>query len=412
MKILVNARLISGRNGGVEQAIIGLADAFKVCNYPDIEFFWLVYKNNAAWISAHLPKNSILVEIEDSGDGRAIRAGIAKLLRLSMWGNLFLAFLRKRGPLAYDLPPEPRIVAEIRPDLIHFPTQFGFKTKYPNIYQPHDLQHIHFPEFFSREVLELRKIGYRIMIEQASKVVVGNDWTKLDFESNYPKAMGKFENVPVFPQVFFESTENFMGKDRVTNTEYLLYPAAGWKHKNHLRLLRSFAKVVEGGETIELVLTGSHLKGNRQILREIKKLNIVNQVHVVGFVAPDHLARLYQHAKAVIVPTLFESASFPIWEAFNFGIPVLAARTSSLPAQAKDCAKFFDPLSIESMVAAILEVLSGDPAVMDRVLNGKERVAQFTALNTAIGYRYVYRRALNLLLDQDDSIWLQNGIRF
>jgi glycosyltransferase involved in cell wall biosynthesis len=412
MKVLIDARLVSGRSGGVEQAVIGLADAFQERNDPNIEFFWLVYKNNTTWISAHLPQNSILVETEDFRDGRSIRAGIAKLLRSSRWSNFLLSLVRKRGPFGYDLPPEPRIVTEIRPDLIHFPTQFGFKTKYPNIYQPHDLQHVHFPEFFPREVLELRKIGYGKMIEQASKIVVGNDWTKRDFESIYPEATGKFENVPVFPQVFLESTNNFTEKNRVTRTEYLLYPAAGWEHKNHLRLLRSFAKVVKAGKSIDLVLTGSHLKENKQILREIKSLDISSQVHIVGFVPPDDLARLYQQAKAVIIPTLFESASFPIWEAFNFGVPVLAARTTSLPAQAKDCAKFFDPLSVDSMATAILEVLSGDPATKDRVLKGKKRIAQFTALNTANGYRHAYRRALNLVLDQDDLKWLREGIRF
>ena len=40
---------------------------------------------------------------------------------------------------------------------MHFPIQDAFTTDMPSIYQPHDLQHLHLPELFSRWERERRE---------------------------------------------------------------------------------------------------------------------------------------------------------------------------------------------------------------------------------------------------------------
>lgn len=408
----MDARLISGRSGGVEQAIIGLADSFSSLNDPEIEFNWLVYKNESSWLSEHLPKNSDVVETRFSHESKAVRTSLIHTLRGSRWTQRSLTAARKYGPWAYKLPAEPEIVSKINPSIVHFPTQFGFTTAYPNVYQPHDLQHLHFPEFFSREILYIRQIAYEAMIKQATKVIVGNDWTKKDVQRHFPIARGKVTNVPVFPQILPSPSEQSVSHFNFSNRGYLFYPAAGWIHKNHDRLFRALATVLKAGHEIDLVLSGTNLEANPSLLKGIQDNELQGHVHIVGFVSPLHLLDLYKRAHAIIVPSLFESASFPIWEAFNLGIPVAAARTTAIPDQVGDAATLFNPLSVTEISTAIVAVLRGGAEIETRVQRGKTRVSQFTAKNTATGFRYSYRRSLDLPLDDMDLEWECEGTRF
>lgn len=412
MKVLIDARLISGRSGGVEQAIIGLADAFSSFTDSGIQFTWLLYEAEIDWLVQHLPKNSDIVEMPGPDESNAVRSALIGRLRGSRWAERPLALSRKYGPWAYKLPLEPEEISKINPSVIHFPTQYGFQTTYPNVYQPHDLQHLHLPEFFPKEALLIREIGYGGMIRQATRVIVGNEWTKRDVELHYPNAKGKVDNVPVFPQLLPAPSTSSAKPNNSSSRAYLFYPAAGWAHKNHYRLLNALSQVLKAGREIDLVLSGSHLEANLRLHKEIAKLGLQEHVHIVGFVSPAELVNLYKGARAVIVPSLFESASFPIWEAFNLGVPVVAARTTALPDQAGDAAVFFDPFSVEAISAAIIEVLDDGPEISDRVQKGINRVSQFTARNTANGYRFSYRRALDLPLDDVDLDWANHGVRF
>ena len=66
--------------------------------------------------------------------------------------------------------------------------------------------------------------------------------------------------------------------------------------------------------------------------------------------------RSYQLALALVMPSLYESVSIPIFEAFQLGTPVVAANVLSLPDQVGDAGLLFDPLSIDAMARSILEV--------------------------------------------------------
>ena len=47
--------------------------------------------------------------------------------------------------------PTDDAIERTRPDVVHFPHQEAGRVSVPFIYQPHDLQHLHMPEFFSAE---------------------------------------------------------------------------------------------------------------------------------------------------------------------------------------------------------------------------------------------------------------------
>src|SRR6476660_1243505 len=100
----------------------------------------------------------------------------------------------------------------------------------------------------------------------------------------------------------------------------------------------------------------------------------------------------YRLAQSVVVPTLFEAASAPLFEAWQHGTPVACSAVTSLPEQAADAALLFDPLSIEEIAAAI-KTLTLDEKVRARYRQrGFRRLGDFDLERTTKAYRAVYRK--------------------
>ena len=102
----------------------------------------------------------------------------------------------------------------------------------------------------------------------------------------------------------------------------------------------------------------------------------------------------------------------PIWEAFALGVPVITSKITALPAQVGEAALLFDPEDPRDMAIQIAKLLNDDLLRKSLVLKGSERITKLTPANTASGYRYAYRRALNLVHDNHDLEWEKNGFRF
>lgn len=408
---MLDGRLEPGSNGGIEQALIGLASAFETSNLEDFSFGWLVNSKNSKYLNSILSSKVEVIEIQETGIGKDHLRPLIDSIRNNNLGDIGLSIMRGYGPLKYGLPPTPGQCLAWKPDLIHFPTQYGFETKIPNIYQPHDLQHLHFPQNFSRENLAIRKIGYSQMITQASKVVVGNEWTVDDVSRFFPDQQEHILNVPVFPQPLLD---NFEDKSNQISPygRYFFYPAGDWPHKNHGRLLQAFKTVVDIDSSLNLVLTGVGIDTSTKIPAVIKELKLQSNVFTLGYVSPTELAKIFKNAQCVVMPSLFESESLPIWEAFAFSVPVIASRTTAIPKQVGKAALLFNPESVAEISSAMKAILKDRELKNTLVAEGSKRLSRLTASNTAIGYRFAYRQALGLSIDGIDNEWLVNGFRF
>jgi glycosyltransferase involved in cell wall biosynthesis len=407
MKVLVDARVYGKSNGGVEQALLALANAFAESNFNDIEFFWLLTRNDHNEITHNLPVKSKIVYVsEPQGSNKQVKWIIDKL-RSNFFGDIFLKFLRK-NVIRYHIEPELEVVKECQPDLIHFPTQFGFATNLPNVYQPHDMQHLHYPRFFSKEALFLRTIAYTQMIRQSSFVIVGNEWTKNDVQIFYPES--RVLNVPVSLQPLKEIEAEELMNDIAE--PYIYYPASTWVHKNHEKLFEAFDQVKLQIRDLRLVLSGAGIKEDIRVSDLISKSNFPNDIIRVGFVSEERLVYLYKNATCVVMPSLFESESLPVWEAFKLGTPVAASCVTAIPAQVGDAALLFDPMN-SSEIASVLIKMVEDKELRDALsASGLQRVALLSNANSALGYRYAYRRALDFDLDALDSEWIEKGFKF
>jgi glycosyltransferase involved in cell wall biosynthesis len=405
LRICIDARLRHGMAGGVEQVVLGLANGLARLRDGDEEYLFLVSPGEEGWLLPHLGAEARVLAARVPSDV-SVRARAAAMLP---------ALARAYGNV-HDLvlpPPVPRSDGTLEgsgADLVHFTFQDGFRTSVPSIYQPHDLQHVHLPQFFTLRQRRARDATYSALCAQAAVVAVSSTWVKEDVVRHLRLPSSKVQVVPLAPIVDHYAEP---GPDGTAETlrrhalpdAFALYPAQTWPHKNHHILLEAVALLRERHRlVVPLVFPGRRTEYAETIAARARQLGIDPWVHLIGFVSPEELQALYRAARCAVIPTLFEAASFPLWEAFRNGLPAACSDVTSLPAQAGDAALLFDPRDVSSVARALQAIWTDEPLRARLAASGRERVSAFTWERTGRVYRALYRRVARRATAEDDAL--------
>ena len=244
-------------------------------------------------------------------------------------------------------------------DVVHFTYPVKWPTRRPYVFEPHDIQQHHFPEFFSPDVLAWRAKTYGEGIRNAAFVVCGTWWTKRDIMRCYGVSAGKVAVIPrsstmaraeVSPQRQAEIASEAGLPER-----FMLYPAMTFPHKNHLRLLEAMALLRnQTGVRLQLVCTGrSYTPFHPQLIQAVKRLGLQDQVRFLGVVTDELLAVCYDQARFIVFPSLLEGHSQALLEAMWRRRPIVAAHQSSIPETVGEAGLLFDGLDPEGIARAI-----------------------------------------------------------
>jgi glycosyltransferase involved in cell wall biosynthesis len=261
-------------------------------------------------------------------------------------------------------------------DAIHFP----LTVMLPRVDDPPaavsllDVQHVFFPEFFSRAELAYRRLVYGWSLRRARTVIAISQHVKQTLVERLDVDAERIE-------VIHLGLDHALFHPNGTEARrpFLLYPANPWPHKNHERLFQAFTRVRRLRPDLRLILTGTGLE----------RLGAVPAgVDVRGRVAREELAELYRTASALIFPSLYEGFGQPPLEAMASGTPVAVSRAGSLPEVCAEAALYFEPTSVEEIAEAIVAVLDRPDQLIRR---GLERAASFTWDATARRHDEVYR---------------------
>ena len=172
-----------------------------------------------------------------------------------------------------------------------------------------------------------------------------------------------------------------------------MYVGRPLPHKNLGRLIEAFALLQEKHPELYLVLAGKKDAAYEQHERAINERGIRNVVFT-DFIDDAQLRWLYENCRAYVFPSLSEGFGLPALEAMLHGAPVVSSNATSLPQVCGDAAHFFDPLSVEDMVAKIDDVLSDDKLRKDLIARGKNQVKKFSWERMARQTLEVYEKAL------------------
>jgi glycosyltransferase involved in cell wall biosynthesis len=246
-----------------------------------------------------------------------------------------------------------------------------------------DCQHEFFPEFFSAEMLAVRRESFARVLRGAGAVATLSEHARQTL-ARQPAARGR-EIAVLSPALRTDSArataEGLTAAERelVPRRPYFFFPANLWPHKNHRRLFRAFELFLrKTGHPAELICTG-HPAGWDELSAEFPAL----PVRHLGFVGSGLVQVLMARAKALTFFPLFEGFGMPLLEAFAAGTPVVCGNTTSLPEVGGDAVLTCDPTDTDAIGGLMARVFD-DPALRTRLTAaGRERLARFDWHTTA-----------------------------
>jgi len=260
-----------------------------------------------------------------------------------------------------------------------FPT---FRFPCPTCAVLHDLMLYHFPKEYHRLVWLFRTILLKVSIPTLSAVFTVSQASADDIKSRFPKGLRAIHVVPsgadprVAPLVCRDREQAILQELGLQDRKFAISVLGGGRYKNQRGLAEGAAKLLQWGrDDIDIIVVGDAIKVFRTIPH-------VRSLRPLGFVTDEVLTVLYNNAKALIYPSLFEGFGLPIIEAQAAGLPVICSDLPVLREIGGRGAVFVEPHSAESIAEAIVAVLDS-PELQDRLIKlGKENAALFTSQYT------------------------------
>jgi len=396
LRVCIDARLGSGKSGGVEQFVIGLAGGLSRLEDGDEEFLLLTHEGEDEWLLPYIAGRARILYTRHSKLNRRTRAATRALL--------------ERAPrIGTRFAPRPSdgTIEREQVEVVHFPFQDAFTTSVPSIYQPHDLQHLHLRSLFPHWQVARREVIYRTHCRQASTVVSMTSWGKRDLIEHYDLDPAKVAVVPggsvleEYPEPSRRDLAQLRSRlslpDRI-----LLYPAQTWPHKNHARLLEGIARARQDGAEVVVVCPGRKTDHFAAIEAKRRELGLESALLFPGFVSPVEMRALYEMAAGLVFPSLFEGWGLPICEAWSAGVPVASSTATGLPDLVADAGILFDAEDPAAIADAVTRLWRDGDLRAELIRKGNERSRGFSFDHTARLFRAHYRRIGERQLTEED----------
>lgn len=297
-----------------------------------------------------------------------------------------------------------RILKKSKLDLMHF-THFNapFLYRRPSTVTIHDLTLSLYPG--KKMARWWQRLAYHItihsIVHRSKKVIAVSEHTKRDLERLLKVPSEKIQVIhegvnPRFHRIAdTRLIDEFLQKIDLAKP-YLLYTGVWRSHKNLVNLIKAFAilkhKYHFDGR---LVITGKEDPWYPEVKQTVRAEHLEGEVRFTGLIPDEDLVLLYNGALVYILPSFYEGFGLPALEAFACGIPVAAARSSSLPEVCGEGnAVFFDPHDPADMAAKIASVYNNPDRMEDLRARGLNRLKDFSWEKMASETLNIYKKNL------------------
>jgi glycosyltransferase involved in cell wall biosynthesis len=186
-------------------------------------------------------------------------------------------------------------------------------------------------------------------------------------------------------EVFFDA-EPLEGDQRRAlgiSEQYILHAGGAAKRKNLEALAEAWPLIRRSRPDLQLVLSGPEHPRRTALFEGMPGTLLLGRI-------PDALIPgLIARSSGVVVPSLYEGFGLPVLEAMAANVPVVAARTSSLPEVVGNAGLLVEPTA-RGVADGILAMTSGDSEISALVRAGRTRAATFTWSLAARGHARVW----------------------
>ncbi|MBN1666893.1 MAG: glycosyltransferase family 4 protein [Anaerolineales bacterium] len=293
----------------------------------------------------------------------------------------------------------PRQLRQAGVELYHSPYYLmPYRVGAPTVLTVYDLIPLHFPAHVALRARLLYRLAHWLAIRQADHLFAISEATRQDFIQYFKLDPARISTTPLAPDPRF-SPPSPAEQERVRQLyhlpeQYVLYFGINKPHKNLVRLVQAWAKLVRRNQAAGAVLclAGAWDARYPQARQLVDQLDLAQQVRFLGPVPEADLPGLYAAALAFVFPSLSEGFGLPVLEAMACGTPVACSQTSSLPEVGGQAALYFDPQQVAEIADRLADLLHEPATRLQLQQRGLQQAASFTWGQTAAQTLAVYRQ--------------------
>jgi glycosyltransferase involved in cell wall biosynthesis len=160
---------------------------------------------------------------------------------------------------------------------------------------------------------------------------------------------------------------------------FVLFVGTLEPRKNLRRILSAFRMLrTDRDFQPDLVIVGRKGWLYSPIFSELSRGGLARHVHVTGYVEDRDLVTLYNMARLLVFPSLYEGFGFPCIEAMACGCPVVTSSRGALQEVSAGSAAHADPENVTAIADAIWQVDSDEVLRQQLITKGLQRVVSFS----------------------------------
>ncbi len=240
--------------------------------------------------------------------------------------------------------------------------------------------HPWFPEVSGEGAWRDRERWYEEFVRRASVLMVSSSATADALRDAYGMVAGGPVIVPP-PTPVFALEASWRTRTMRPNdlpSRYLLYVAPFAAHKNHVTAVRVIAALASGAAPPGLLLVGADRGTQAHVMAEAQSLGVAGRIRTFQDVDRERLVSLYEHAEALLHPSLFDACDQSPLVAMAVGCPVIAARGASAHERLDDACMLMDAFDVAGYAAAVRTLRHDPPARTAMIDRGLARAREWT----------------------------------
>ena len=253
------------------------------------------------------------------------------------------------------------------------------KTSIKTVVTIHDLIFIRYPHLFRTIDRKIYYKKFKSACQRADKIIAVSEQTKQDIIDFFHIPEGKIKVVyqgcnKAFQSEISKDKKSAMLSKHKLPKDYLLYVGSIEERKNLLTLLKAFKELPNQ----KLVIIGNGKSYKVKCLRFIAKNNLSDRVMLLSGLSLEEMSAIYQNAHMLIYPSIFEGFGIPILEALFCKTPVITSKDGCFSEAGGPNTKYINPLSVDEMKTAILEIQNSKEIKNTMTEKGFEYAQNFT----------------------------------
>ncbi len=205
----------------------------------------------------------------------------------------------------------------------------------------------------------------RLGVRRAAGVCTISKAVGKEIQERFPRLPAPRIHV-VYPGPNPDLLQAIPARPALPDRPFLLMVGTVEPRKNHLTVLRALAEHRRQRPQSPLLLVSAGPAGWRYdpVMRAVQDMELTDHVIWLGSIEPGALKWLYQHAQALLFPSLYEGFGLPVLEAMMLGCPVIAAAIPSVAEIVGEEGTLLEPTGVPAWTAALrtMEDHSRDPA--------------------------------------------------